>query len=100
MHIDRIESKTGIKLSVSEEECVALALKNKAIVLTEDRENNTVAKHLNLEVEGISQMIIRAHKANKISKEEGIRLLREIHNSIAPIITGYVNIEEKLAKTL
>lgn len=100
MHIDQIESKTGIKLSVSEEECVALALKNKAIVLTEDRENNTVAKHLNLEVEGISQMIIRAHKSNKISKEEGIRLLREIHNSIAPIITGYVNIEEKLAKTL
>jgi predicted nucleic acid-binding protein len=100
MHVDQAESKTGIKLSVSEESCLALALQNKAIVLTEDRENHTVAKLLYLEIEGISQIIIRACKSNKISKETSIKLLREIHNSIAPIITSYINIEEQLVKSL
>lgn len=100
MHIDQIESKTGIKLSVCEESCVALAIQNKAIVLTEDKEINTVAKYLELKVEGISQIIIRAYKSNKISKEDSIRFLREIYGSVSPIITRYINLEEQLVKSL
>jgi len=100
MHTDRIESKTGIKLSICEESCVALAIQNKAIVLTEDREINTVAKLLELKVEGLSQIIIRAHKSNKISKEDGVRFLREIYGSVSPIVTRYINLEEQLIKSL
>jgi predicted nucleic acid-binding protein len=100
MQIDRTESKTGVKLSVCEESCVALAIKNKAIVLTEDREIMTVAKFLDLEIEGISQIILRAYKSKKISKEDSIRFLREIYGSISPIITSYINLEEKLIKSL
>ncbi len=100
MHTDRIESKTGIKLSICEESCVALAIQNKAIVLTEDREINTVAKLLELKVEGLSQIIIRAYKSNKISKEDGVRFLREIYGSVSPSVTRYVNLEEQLIKSL
>jgi predicted nucleic acid-binding protein len=100
MQIDRIESKTGIKLSVCEESCVALAIQNKAIVLTEDREIKNVAKFLKLEVEGISEIIIRAYKSKKISREDSVRFLREIYGKISPIISSYVNIEEKLVKSL
>jgi predicted nucleic acid-binding protein len=100
MQIDRTESKTGVKLSVCEESCVALAIKNKAIVLTEDREIMTVAKFLDLEIEGISQIILRAYKSKKIPKEDSIRFLREIYSNISPIITSYINLEEKLIKSL
>lgn len=100
MQIDRIESKTGIKLSVCEESSVALAIQNKAIVLTEDREIKTVAKYLELEVEGISQIVLRAYKSSRISKEDSIKVLREIYGSVSPIITRYINLEEQLVKSL
>ncbi|WP_455278477.1 hypothetical protein [[Eubacterium] cellulosolvens] len=100
MNIDRIESKTGIKLSVCEESCIALAIKNKAIVITEDREISTVAKFLELKVESIFQIIVRAYKSKRISKEDSIRFLREIYGSVSQIITRYINLEEQLIKSL
>lgn len=100
MQIDRIEAKTGIKLSVCEESCVALAIRNKAIVLTEDREVKTVAKFLDLEYEGISQIITRAYNSKKISKEDSVRFLREFYGNVSPIITNYIKIEEELIKSL
>jgi predicted nucleic acid-binding protein len=100
MNVDRIESKTGIKLSVCEESCIALANKNKSIVLTEDREISTIARFLNLEVEDISHIIIRAYKSKRISKEDCIRFLREVYSEVSPIIKRYINLEEQLTKSI
>ncbi|MEM2942538.1 MAG: hypothetical protein QXT81_03855, partial [Candidatus Bathyarchaeia archaeon] len=54
MRVDEIQSRSGVKLSVHEEACIALALQLRAdAVLTIDREVQLAAKLLGLRVDGI-----------------------------------------------
>ncbi len=85
MQVDKIESKSGIRLSVHEEACLALALQHKAQpVLTNDREVDTVAGILEITTAGIPSVIIGASRSGTIPKREGLELFHNIYGRMLP----------------
>jgi len=85
MQVDKIESKSGIRLSVHEEACLALALQHRARpIVTNDREVEIVAKILGISTEGIPSAIISASRSGMISKEDGLKLFLKIYQTILP----------------
>jgi predicted nucleic acid-binding protein len=85
MRVDEIESRSGLKLSVYEEACIALALQLRAdAILTLDREVQAAAKLLGIRVDGIPSLLLAASRSGSISKEEGMRLFHKICNEIVP----------------
>ncbi len=85
MRVDRIESRSGIRLSPHEESCVALALQYDAEpVVTNDREVDTLARLLEISTEGIPSVIIKASRSCMISKEDGLKLFRKIYRGSLP----------------
>lgn len=71
MKVDRKEYETGIKLSMDEEEAVALALQiNAEILLTNDQEVARMADLLGISTIGIPAILLWAFKNRKITKPE------------------------------
>jgi predicted nucleic acid-binding protein len=96
MRVDRIESRSGIRLSPHEESCVALALQYDAEpIVTNDREVDSLAKLLKISTDGIPSVIIQASRSGIISKEDGLKLFREIYRESLP---GF-GIEEQFRKS-
>ena len=85
MRVDGIQARSGIKLSVHEEACIALAIQRGAHpVITVDREVQQAARLLGVSAEGIPSLIIAASRLGAISKEEGIRLFHKIYAELLP----------------
>lgn len=85
MKVDKIQAKSGIKLSVHEEACIALALQLGAnAISTIDREVQEAARLLGVSVEGIPSLIMAASRSGAISKEDGIRLFHKIYEALLP----------------
>jgi len=85
MKVDEIQAKSGIKLSVHDEACIALVLQLGAQpVLTIDREVQEAARLLGVSVEGLPSLILAASKSGAISKEDGMRLFHEIYEGLLP----------------
>ncbi len=85
MRVDGIQARSGIKLSVHEEACIALALQRGAHpVITVDREVQEAARLLGVSAEGIPSLIIAASRSGAISKEDGMRLLHKIYEGLLP----------------
>ena len=71
MEVDRKESETGIKLSMDEEEAVALALQlNAEVLFTNDQEVARMADLLGISTIGIPAILLWAFKNGKITKPE------------------------------
>ncbi len=71
MKVDRKEFETGIKLSMDEEEAVALALQiNAEVLLTNDQEVARMADLLGISTIGIPAILLWAFKNRKITKPE------------------------------
>jgi predicted nucleic acid-binding protein len=71
MKVDRKESETGIKLSMDEEEAVALALQmNVEVLLTNDQEVAKMADLLGISTIGIPTILLWASKNRKVTKPE------------------------------
>jgi predicted nucleic acid-binding protein len=85
MRVDGIQARSGIKLSVHEEACIALALQRGAHqVITVDREVQKAARLLGVSAEGIPSLIIAASRSGTISKEDGMRLFHKIYEGLLP----------------
>ena len=71
MEVDKKESETGIRLSMDEEEAIALALQIDAkTFLTNDREVARIASFLRIPTSGIPPMLLWAVRNRKLSKKK------------------------------
>jgi predicted nucleic acid-binding protein len=85
MRVDETEARSGIKLSVDEEGCIALSLQYEAHpVVTSDRQVETVAELLGITTEGIPSAIIGASRSGMISEKESLKIFHEIYEDLLP----------------